>query len=534
MSNRPPEAASRLIIIRVIALTLLTAALSTTWGQELVPEEIAATLRRSADWQITNRTERNLKGWRIAPFYDGLLRTADTTGDATYLAEVLRYGNAASWAPGSRIYHADDHAVGHAWLDVFLIDQTVTHRLVRTRDRLDQVIANPVTEELDFGKPVTTPGVNVKDRWTWCDALYMAPPTLARLYAATGDTTYLDFLYQEYRYTYDLLYDAAEGFFYRDSNYKDDLTPNGEKVFWSRGNGWVYAGLALLMDHLPPNHRDRPFYEGLFQEMTVAVIGAQQSDGLWRPSLADPGHIPVGETSGSGFFTFGLAWGINQGLLDRATYWPAAEAGWRGLLTRLLDGGRVGYVQQPGGGPAAVSARSSREYGTGAFLLAGSEVLRSIGGAATVPPETLLARAEQILNPPPDPTATGLVNISTRLNLGPGDVSISGFVGGRDGEMLVLIRAVGPGLSKYGVANAMPDPQLILYENSVAVASNDNWVPDEIGDAFERTGAFPFEEGSLDAALLYVTKPGKVYTAHVSGVEGGRVLFESYAVPSTP
>ena len=521
-----------LVSLKVFALTVLIATSPVSSAQELIPGEVIATLKRSADWQIANRTEQNLNGWIIAPFYDGLLRTADATGDANYLAEVLDLADAAHWAPGTRTYHADDHAVGHAWVDIFLIDQTKAYRLTRTENRLDRVIANPITEALEFGKPVTTPGVRVTDRWTWCDALYMAPPTLARLYSATGDTTYLDFLKQEYLYTYNLLYDSAEGVFYRDSRYIDDLTPNGKKVFWSRGNGWVYGGLALLLDYLPQDHEDRPFYEGLFQDMTVAVIAAQQSDGLWRPSLADPDHIPVGETSGSGFFTFGLAWGINNGLLDRATYWPVAEAGWRGLLTRLGTNGLVGYVQQPGAAPAAFTATSTREYGTGAFLLAGSEVLRAIGGAASIDPAVLLAAAEDIRNPPLPSETRMLVNLSTRLSVGPGDVGIQGFVAGGTGEMRVLVRAVGPGLSALGVPGAMPDPQLTLYEGSTPIAGNNDWDPDEIGDAFELTGAFPFAIGSRDAALVVTIEPGKLYTAHVRGDDGGIVLIEAYDVPA--
>jgi len=520
-----------LVFLRLITLAFPIAVGPISIAQELTPDEVIATLRRSADWQIRNRREQNLNGWIIAPFYDGLLRTAGAIGDATYLAEVLKLGNTARWAPGPRIYHADDHAVGHAWLDVFLIDRSKTNRLTRTRDRLNRVMANPITEALEFGKPVVTPGVRVKDRWTWCDALYMAPPTLARLYSATGNSAYLDFLYQEYRYTCDLLYDSAEGFFYRDSSFLDDRTPNGKKVFWSRGNGWVYGGLALVLDHLPPNHPHRPFFEGLFREMTVAVMAAQQPDGLWRPSLADPDHIPVGETSGSGFFTFGLAWGINNGLLDRATHWPATEAGWRGLLTRLGNDGLVGYVQQPGAAPAAFSARSTREYGTGAFLLAGSEVLRAIGGGASIEPAVLLAEAESILNPPVPSAARMLVNLSTRLSIGPGEVGIQGFVTGGGGEMRILVRAIGPGLTALGVPGAMKNPHLTLYEAAEPIASNDDWDPGEIGDAFQLTGAFPLEIGSRDAALLFVIQPGKAYTAQVRGDDAGVVLIEAYSIP---
>jgi rhamnogalacturonyl hydrolase YesR len=305
-------------------------------------------------------------------------------------------GTQSGWTPANRVYHADDHAVGHAWLDVYLMDKSREERLVPMRDRLSHVIAHPVTEKLAHGTKPKTKGVTVSDRWTWCDALYMAPPTLARLFTATGDRKYLEFLDQEYRITHEHLYDPAEKLFFRDATFFEKKTPNGKKTFWSRGNGWVYGGLALMLDHLPKNHPTRGFYENLFKEMTTAILAAQQEDGLWRPSLLDPQQIAVGETSGSGFFTFGLAWGVNHGLLDRADHLPVITRAWNGLMTRVQENGLVGYVQPVGAAPDVLEAGSTQDYGTGAFLLAGSEILRLLG---TKPADgtALLKAAEKIV-----------------------------------------------------------------------------------------------------------------------------------------
>ena len=299
----------------------------TVRAAEPLPEEISAALKRSADWQLASPTGMTTTSWIIAPFYDGLLRTALTTGDPKYLAAVIRFGTQSGWTPGKRVYHADDHAVGHAWLDLYLMDPSEKKRLAPMRDRLSHIIANPVTEKLAHGKIPVTKGVDVGDRWSWCDALYMAPPTLTRLHAATGDTKYLDFLEKEYRQTYQDLYDPEEHLFFRDAKFIDKKTPAGKKTFWSRGNGWVYGGLALMLEHLPADHSSRAFYETLFKEMTTAILACQQPDGLWTPSLLDPAQVPTGETSGSGFFVFGLAWGVNHGLLDRASHWPAITRG---------------------------------------------------------------------------------------------------------------------------------------------------------------------------------------------------------------
>jgi unsaturated rhamnogalacturonyl hydrolase len=365
-------------------------------ASELQPAAITTALKRSADWQLANPSGTEIRDWIIAPLYDGLLRTALTTGDANYLAAVIRLGTQSGWTPSNRAYHADDHAVGHAWLDIYLMDPSRKERLAPMADRLSQVIAHPVTEKIEHGKKPKTKGVSVSDRWTWCDALYMAPPTLARLFTATGNRKYLEFLDQEFQFTYDHLYDPEEKLFFRDATFFQKRAPNGKKTFWSRGNGWVYGGLALMLDHLPKDHGKRPFYEKLFEEMTTAILAAQQADGLWHPSLLDPKEIDAGETSGSGFFTFGLAWGVNHGLLDRATHQPAITRAWNGLMTRVKPDGLVGYVQPVGAAPDHLEPGDTQDYGTGAFLLAGSEILRMLG-VAPVDGPSLLKAAEKLV-----------------------------------------------------------------------------------------------------------------------------------------
>jgi rhamnogalacturonyl hydrolase YesR len=384
---------------RIIASTIASwiMAASSAPAVNLQSSEIAAALKRSADWHLSNPSGIDSRDWVIAPLYDGLFRLAVTTEDEKYLAAVLRFGTQSGWMADNRIYHADDHAVGHTWLDVYLMNPKRTERLAPMRERLDFVIANPITEKLEFGKKPDSRGVAITDRWTWCDSLYMAPPTLARLYSATGDKKYLKFMDEEFRYTYNMLWDKEEKLFFRDSLFFDKKTPSGAKVFWSRGNGWVYGGLCLMLEHLPKDHPTRGFYENLFREMTASVLAAQQPDGLWYPSLLDPTEVPIGETSGSGFFVFGLTWGVNNGLLEREKYWPVIQRGWAGLMTRVKPDGFVGYVQAIGAAPGVPGPETIQDYGTGAFLLAGCEVIRALDGAAKVDQAALLASAEKLL-----------------------------------------------------------------------------------------------------------------------------------------
>jgi unsaturated rhamnogalacturonyl hydrolase len=369
---------------------------SSSRAEELEPTPISAALKRSADWQLAHPSGTELRDWIIAPLYDGLLRTALATGDAKYLAAVIRFGTQSGWTPSNRIYHADDHAVGHAWLDVYLMDPSHKERLEPMRNRLSDVIAHPVTEELALGRKPKTAGLAPTDRWTWCDALFMAPPTLARLFTATGDRKYLEFLDREFQFTYDHLYDPTEKLFFRDATFSKKKTPNGSKIFWSRGNGWVYGGLCLTLEHLPKDHPKRSFYETIFKDMTTAILASQQADGLWHPSLLDPQEVNVGETSGSGFFTFGLAWGVNHGLLDRTAHLPAITRAWAGLMTRVQPDGLVGYVQPVGAAPDHLEAANTQDYGTGAFLMAGSEILRLLGVTTADGPD-LLKAAEKIV-----------------------------------------------------------------------------------------------------------------------------------------
>jgi rhamnogalacturonyl hydrolase YesR len=147
-------------------------------------------------------------------------------------------------------------------------------------------------------------------------------------------------------------------------------------LFWSRGNGWVMAGLARVLAEMPPDYPSRPKYVAQFQEMAKEIASLQGSDGLWRPGLLNASAYPLPENSGSAFYIYALAYGVNTGLLDRASYLPVIEKGWAGLVAHIYEDGRLGCIQPVGGAPGVYTATSSFVFGTGAFLLAASEVDR--------------------------------------------------------------------------------------------------------------------------------------------------------------
>lgn len=204
----------------------------------------------------------------------------------------------------------------------------------------------------------------------------MAPPAWIRLWAATGDQRYLDFAVTNGWRTSAYLYDPTEHLYYRDSTYFTQREANGAKVFWSRGNGWVMGGLVRVLQYLPQDHPSRGRFETQFKEMAAKVLTCQQPDGLWRASLLDPASFPLQETSGSGFYTYALAWGINTGRLDRATSAPAVRQAWSALVGCVASDGQLTHVQPIGADPKKFPADATEVYGVGAFLLAGSEVYR--------------------------------------------------------------------------------------------------------------------------------------------------------------
>jgi rhamnogalacturonyl hydrolase YesR len=201
----------------------------------------------------------------------------------------------------------------------------------------------------------------------------MSPPAWVEMTRQTGDSRYAEYALQEFWATTDFLYDPAEQLYFRDSRFFERRDAQGRKQFWSRGNGWVFAGIANILEALPPDHPQRAPLEKLFRTMAVRLKSLQKSDGYWAPSLLAPENSPP-ETSGTGFHVYGLAWGVKHGLLDAEEYTPAIERGWDALTRAVAKDGRLGWVQQVSNRPDAVAEGDTQFYGVGAFLLAAGAV----------------------------------------------------------------------------------------------------------------------------------------------------------------
>ena len=316
--------------------------------------------------------------WTVGAYYTGVARAHAATKNQIFEAALKNQGYNSNWQTYKRVFHADDIAISYSYL---YLDMTFKRKdFVDLKPTEDFLKAHLITPNKWSDGTAKNKDENIL--WWWCDALFMAPPVI-NLYAKhTNKESYLDLMHKNYMDAYNKLFDKEEHLFARDGRFiwtgdaKDMKEPNGKKVFWSRGNGWVLSGLALILTDMPENYKNRPFYVNLYKEMAARILELQTKNGLWHTSLLCPETYNHGEVSGSGFYTYALAWGINNGLLDKTTYLPAVKKAWKAMAKCQHKNGMVGWVQNIGAFPEPASEGSWQNFGTGAYLLAGSEVLK--------------------------------------------------------------------------------------------------------------------------------------------------------------
>ena len=332
---------------------------------------IKASMLKVADWQFKHSNGKPENTWTNAAFYAGVVAAYEKTKSTALLDSLMAIGARNNWLPGKRYDHADDIAITQTYIDLYRISKNE----LMLKASIDSI-----------KKLATVPGGEIKRHgitWWWCDALFMAPPTLEKLSKTLYDPSYLTLSDTLFMQCYRLLYNNEEKLFARDASYLIDANGNGKResngknVFWSRGNGWVMAGLVRLLKEMPADHPTRGFYISLFKDMSARLLTLQQEDGLWRTSLLDPLAFAGGEGSGSAFNCYAMAWGLNNKILDKKTFLPAVKSAWAGLNTLLTSEGKVGWVQPIGADPRRnFNAESWESYGAGAFLLAASEIIQ--------------------------------------------------------------------------------------------------------------------------------------------------------------
>jgi rhamnogalacturonyl hydrolase YesR len=336
---------------------------------------------RVAGWQLAQRGDfttipragpetKSSRDWQRAAFYIGLAALADRSKDSRFREAVLANGRSNNWSLSPRPFHADDQAIAATYLWA-VRNGGPSEAAAAFRERADAILAANPSGSLEF---IEAQGpVACQLRWCWSDALFMAPAAWLELARPSRDTRYAAFAHREFKATADYLFDDEQGLFYRDSRFFSRRGPDGEKLFWSRGNGWAFAGLTRVIDALPKHDRHRAFYVSLFRAMAKRLIAIQKPDGYWSPSLLAKRPTPP-EASGTGFFVHGLAWGLNNEILDRGSTLPAVRRGWSALRKAVQPDGMVGWVQQVSDRPDAVAATDTQYYGVSAFLLASTQI----------------------------------------------------------------------------------------------------------------------------------------------------------------
>lgn len=334
-----------------------------------VPSAVLAAMDAADAWWTGNNPLGDCN-WEYGTFYAGAIAHFHTTCagspagcNSTLLDFITAWAVSHGYECAGNTY-ADSECCGATYIELY--ELAPSPEKLALRATLDTQLAN-----------FSTVGA-----WTWVDALFMGLPTWMRFARELKNTSYADRAFQMYLFTAygdggKGLWSDAHGLFFRDPSYFNATCPNGAAVFWARGNGWAFAALARAIDALPPGHPYALEFINKFRLMAAALAPLQGTDGLWRASLLDPLEDPEPESTGTGMFVFGYAYGVRTGLLPSATYMPVLTAGWNGLATiSQQPDGMVGYCQPVGASPAPTSANTTSSFCTGQFLLAGSEIYK--------------------------------------------------------------------------------------------------------------------------------------------------------------
>ncbi len=334
-------------------------------------------------WQRTH-AKPGWAFWDVAAYHTGNMAAYKLTNNQSYKSYSQKWAEKNKWMGATSNNKAEwKYNYGETNRHVLFGDWQVCFQTYIDLYNLDKV-KNPkkiarAREVMEY--QMSTPQ---NDYWWWADGLYMVMPVMTKMYHITGNSLYLDKMGQYFEYANSIMYDSVEKIYYRDAKYiyPKHKSINGNKDFWARGNGWVIAALAKVLEDLPATDKNRKEYEEKFLGLAATVKKLQQQEGYWTRSMMDPQHAPGPETSGTAFFTYGLLWGINNGYLDKEEYWSCVQKAWNFLTkTALQPDGKIGYVQPIGERAIpgqVVNKDSTAGFGVGAFLLAATEMYKFV------------------------------------------------------------------------------------------------------------------------------------------------------------
>jgi len=370
--------------------TMLCAGVAVTIAANAYAQQLPAKKKVLADMTLANAYFMNewpdpgakvtVKGvtrestlWTRAVYYEGLMAMYKLDPQKKYYDYAVDWGEKHQWAPrdGKITRNADNQCAGQTYIDLYLIDKK-PERIDKMKQCVDLMVNS-----------------DKSDDWNWVDALQMAMPVFAKFGVLYNDNKYFERMYDIYNYSKTVhggkgLYNTTDHLWWRDKDFVPPYKePNGGDCYWSRGNGWVFAAMLRVLEIMPKNAPHREEYLTVFKEMAEALIPLQRADGYWNVSLKDESDFGGKELSGTALFTYGMAWGINNGVLNKKTYQPILTKAWNAMATECLHpDGKLGFVQGTGkqpkdGQPVNYdSTPDFDDYGLGCFLLAGSEVYK--------------------------------------------------------------------------------------------------------------------------------------------------------------
>jgi unsaturated rhamnogalacturonyl hydrolase len=339
---------------------------------ELTADSIIKITRKVASYRTGYARD-----WIASTCCTGVMALYQTTQDTQYLNKMVKWGQAGNWMPADGnpfTTNADHQCCCQTYCETYLAQPADANK---NRYGIWKADWDSIIFKM---KPAG------RVLWSWEDALFMAPPAVAMLGTITGDAQYFDSLSAYWWDASDMLYDTTLHMFYRDAS-KVNGKYNGVPVFWARGNGWVAAGYARMLKYMPASYTGKQKHIAQFIDLCTAIKSAQGADGLWRTDMLSPTHYPDPEMSGTCFFCFAFAWGVNNGILDKTIFTAAAKKAWSGMVKYVKPDGSITNVQSEGGGPAAVGT-ATQPYAEGGFMLAGSEMAKLVTGVGTVVPST--------------------------------------------------------------------------------------------------------------------------------------------------
>ncbi len=389
------------------------------------PDSITNIIKKCAQYRLkrgVNNLSTDYPGnnltWDIGAYMTGIMALYRNSKQQFALDSATKWANNANWSSNAGVNTtvADDQCCEQTFCELWLLTDSAALTTKMTQPSLNNMI-----HMFDVNRSTG------RQRWWWSDALYMAPPAIARIFQVykTSDAKdanrLLDSLDAYWRDCAAYLYSTQYHLWFRDGGYLNQKAANGSPVFWSGCNAWAVAGLARVLQYMPATYKSRAYYEQQFKDLCSALskVPALGNDGLWRTSLMDYDQFPDKESIASAFIAFAYAWGINNSILDKTTYQPLVRNAWTALVANVGSNGMLQWCQTVNSQPDHVQQNFSASEGEGAFMLLGEELSKMVTATSANPNAAPLQTRHNASIKIPGPGIAAYTLDGVRLNIFP-------------------------------------------------------------------------------------------------------------------